>query len=142
MDITALKQEIMELTPERRTLLWHELRSICDEGIDGNGKAQTQGYVAQGHEHDNALVHTHNTNELLLKFDSLQKEHAASKSQLLDLQQENELLLLQLHQVQEELELYYLANQEMIAALKKSRQSMDQARKVFINLNKKVLACQ
>jgi hypothetical protein len=127
---------------EMRTLLWHELRPICGAGIDGNEKAQTQEYSAQGHEHDNASVHPHSTNELLLKFNSLQKEHATSKAQLTDLQQENELLLLQLHQVQEELELYYLANKEMIAALKKSRQSMDQARKVFINLNKKVMACQ
>lgn len=137
MDITALKQEIMELTPERRTLLWHELRSICDAGIDGNGKAQTQGYAAQGHEHDKALVHTHSTNELLLKFNFLQKEHATSKAQLTDLQQENELLLLQLHLVQEELELYYLANKEMVTALQQANRSMNQARNMLIHLSRK-----
>ena len=48
-----------------------------------------------------------------------------------ELTQENELLLAQLHQVQEELERYYLANQELIAGLDRSSQTMHQARKAI-----------
>lgn len=137
MDITALKQEIMELSPEMRTLLWQELQPGCGIDIGNSVKAKMQGYSALGHEHDKALVHTHSTNELLLKFNFLQKEHATSKAQLTDLQQENELLLLQLHQVQEELELYYLANKEMITALQQANRSMNQARNMLIHLSRK-----
>ena len=45
-----------------------------------------------------------------------------------ELHEENELLLMQLHQTQEELENYHMANQQMRTLLKQSQQTMDRAR--------------
>lgn len=47
------------------------------------------------------------------------------------LSEENELLLSQLHLVQEELENYYLANREMLAAMDQSNHTLHRARKVI-----------
>ena len=46
-------------------------------------------------------------------YDALETELATTQAQLKEHQEENELLLLQLHQVQEELERYYLRNLEL-----------------------------
>jgi DNA repair exonuclease SbcCD ATPase subunit len=54
--------------------------------------------------------------------------------ELKGLQDENELLLLQLHQVQEELESYFLAGQQMGATLTRSQHTMDQARLLLCRL--------
>ncbi len=56
------------------------------------------------------------------------KKLARIESKHKELSQENELLLAQLHQVQEELERYYLANQDLIAGLDRSTQTMHRAR--------------
>lgn len=65
------------------------------------------------------------------KIDKMQQElhqlQKTSSAQIQDLRDENELLLLQLHQVQEELERYFLAYQTMEASLEASRKIMDRA---------------
>ena len=50
------------------------------------------------------------------------------------LTKENELILMQLHQVQEELESYYLANKEMATTIGQSQQTMQRARGVVTRL--------
>ncbi|WP_448871324.1 hypothetical protein [Desulfobulbus propionicus] len=54
--------------------------------------------------------------------------------ELKELQEENELLLLQLHQVQEELESYFLAGQQMGVTLIQSQHTMDQARQLLCRI--------
>jgi len=114
MDIKEIKQEIMELAPETRALLFHELRFCLGVSIEMNGETRIDQHRSSDRENDRV------------------------RSELNDLRQENELLLLQLHQVQEELELYFLANQEMVAALKQSRQGMNQARSILFNMPQKM----
>lgn len=114
MDIKAIKQEIMELPPEPRALLFHELQFCLGVSIEMDEKTRIDRHWSSDREHDRV------------------------RSELKALRQENELLLLQLHQVQEELELYFLANQEMIAALKQSRQALNQSRSILFNLPQKM----
>ncbi|MCB1921657.1 MAG: hypothetical protein KDJ28_17025, partial [Candidatus Competibacteraceae bacterium] len=54
-----------------------------------------------------------------------------SSEQYKQLEQENELLLLQLHQVQEELESYFLANRELLMTLKSSQALLTRSRMVI-----------
>lgn len=50
------------------------------------------------------------------------------------LRNENTLLLETLHKVQEELEAYYLANNELIAAVRRSESTMLRARSIITRL--------
>jgi len=56
---------------------------------------------------------------------------AQASEQYKQLEQENELLLLQLHQVQEELESYFLANRELLMTLKSSQALLTRSRMVI-----------
>lgn len=59
------------------------------------------------------------------------KELAGATANAQALSEENEMLLSQLHLVQEELENYYLANREMLAAMDQSNNTLHRARKVM-----------
>lgn len=59
------------------------------------------------------------------------KDLAAAVANAQALSEENELLLSQLHLVQEELENYYLANREILAAMDQSNHTLHRARKVM-----------
>lgn len=63
-----------------------------------------------------------------------QSQKATSKAEHQALLRENELMLTHLHQVQEELERYYLANKEVASAMVKSQQTMQRARGVVTRL--------
>ena len=56
------------------------------------------------------------------------------RTQALELERENELLLLQLHQVQEELEQYFLDNRQLQQVMGQSRHSLDRARHLISRL--------
>jgi hypothetical protein len=60
-----------------------------------------------------------------------QKQFAESEKARAALATENEQLLLQLHQVQEELERYYLANRSMVGAMEESKTNLHRARVVI-----------
>lgn len=70
------------------------------------------------------------TDEQVRLQKQLSEANAAAKSA----QEESELLLSQLHQVQEELESYYLANRQMLTVMEQSETTMDRARKALIRL--------
>lgn len=59
------------------------------------------------------------------------KELAGATAKAQALSEENEMLLSQLHLVQEELENYYLANREILAAMDQSNNTLHRARKVM-----------
>ena len=59
------------------------------------------------------------------------KDLAGAAANAQALSEENELLLSQLHLVQEELENYYLANREILAAMDQSNHTLHRARKVM-----------
>jgi chromosome segregation ATPase len=61
----------------------------------------------------------------------LQKETADIRASLQSLTEENELLLAQLHEVQEELEKYSLANREILATMGQSEDTLHRARNVI-----------
>jgi Uncharacterized protein conserved in bacteria with the myosin-like domain len=61
----------------------------------------------------------------------LRKEMADVCTDSQSLTEENELLLAQLHQVQEELENYYLANREILAVMGRSEHTLHRARNVI-----------
>jgi len=56
------------------------------------------------------------------------------RHQISELESENELLLLQLHQVQEELEQYFLDNRQLQQVMGQSRHSLDRARRLISRL--------
>jgi hypothetical protein len=56
------------------------------------------------------------------------------RTQVSELESENELLLLQLHQVQEELEQYFLDNRQLQQVMGQSRHSLDRARHLISRL--------
>jgi chromosome segregation ATPase len=64
----------------------------------------------------------------------LRKELADIGTGSQSLTEENELLLAQLHLVQEELENYYLANREILAAMGQSEHTLHRARNVISRL--------
>lgn len=69
--------------------------------------------------------------KLAAELTSLQKEKAELQAKAQSDAEENELLLNQLHQVQEELENYYLANREVLAVMGQSEQTLHRARGVI-----------
>ncbi len=69
--------------------------------------------------------------KLAAELTSLQQEKAELQAKAQSDAEENELLLNQLHQVQEELENYYLANREILTVMGQSEQTLHRARGVI-----------
>jgi len=69
--------------------------------------------------------------KLATELASLQQEKAELQARAQSDAEENELLLNQLHQVQEELENYYLANREILTVMDQSEQTLHRARGVI-----------
>ena len=63
-----------------------------------------------------------------------QMQIEALQSEKIDLSEENELLLLQLHQVQEELESFFLQNQALVPELEANRLARERLEKTLIDL--------
>lgn len=99
VDFMLLKHSNNNLQEELKKL--NDIKSQFDKAIEERG--QQQGQITEARDQLSDLtVKLCTANELANKHDSEVK----------DLKEENELLLLQLHQVQEELEIYFLKYQE------------------------------
>ncbi|GAB6059467.1 hypothetical protein [Desulfonatronum parangueonense] len=111
--------QIAKLTRERDNLSKDQKELQQKSAAEGK---QIQELRKNAEEHQAQI--TKLTKERDAQVDKL--SHAENEKR--ELAQENELLLAQLHQVQEELERYYLANQELIAGLDRSTLTMHRAR--------------
>ncbi|MDD2464764.1 MAG: hypothetical protein PHI97_12280 [Desulfobulbus sp.] len=125
-----LKEENKKLTDKvaqikaELTKTSHEIAVLKKSSADlsANEKKLTVELKAAQQANDTLLTEK---KELLAQKKATEEKLA---HELRGLQEENELLLLQLHQVQEELENYFLCNQQMRASLSRSQQTMDRAR--------------
>ena len=126
-DFVRLKDANKNLQEELKKL--KDIKTQFDKANEGHGQQQAQlteardqlGAHRQMFEASNAILaeakKTHavqaaNASELTLKLSHANALASGYSSEVEDLKEENELLLLQLHQVQEELEIYFLKYQE------------------------------
>ncbi|WP_313409670.1 hypothetical protein [Stutzerimonas kunmingensis] len=146
----ALQQEKQSLTEENELLL-NQLHQVQEElekhYLDGVSLKEKQAALEKELAQSKA-AHQQASKELTTasgkateaekvrqklagELASLQKEKAELQAKAQSDAEENELLLNQLHQVQEELENYYLANREILAVMGQSEQTLHRARGVI-----------
>lgn len=98
---------------------------------DQLAKQQASQLQATAQQHQKAL------DEAAQKLQASETRLSQQQSEQNELQEENDLLLSQLHHVQEELERYFLANREYQAAMGSARQTFTRARAQVSQLAKK-----
>ncbi|OOR83859.1 hypothetical protein B0180_05275 [Moraxella canis] len=97
-----LNQSVAQLTKEKQAI--HEQKVKLDELV----KQESQKLAALKKQSDDEVARLTEQNKKLTQENSVKANENNSS-----MQQENELLIRQLHQVQEELEKYYLENQQL-----------------------------
>lgn len=98
----------------------HGLRQQLAAEQEASRKATTQ--VEEAHK------------KVATDIQRLQEQLAEKHTELQSTSEENDLLLAQLHQVQEELENYYLANREILAVMGQSEQTLHRARRTIVRM--------
>ncbi|NYS60318.1 hypothetical protein [Vreelandella salicampi] len=138
--ITALTQKLEQAKAKQA-----ELSTELEKSRQAHKQAETA-HAALKAEHQKLKLHQEqqqaqssqaltqaNTRqaELTQSLEASRKALADSEAEQTGLAEENDLLLAQLHQVQEELERYYLANQEFQNGIKASEATLHRARHVI-----------
>ena len=137
------RTQALELERENELLLLqlHQVQEELEQGFLDHRKQLAKADAAQAEQAGLLASLQAELNQQLDKLGvSAQALSAAQqladqgRTQVSELESENELLLLQLHQVQEELEQYFLDNRQLQQVMGQSRHSLDRARHLISRL--------
>lgn len=135
--LTQIQKEQCEKIKQENDLLIQQLYQVQDE-LEKSMIKNNERIAALIKENEDLTMQTQQTQlasnqqkTQFLKQIQQEKEQFTKKND--ELKQENELLIQQLHQVQDELERYHLANKQMQTTLAQSKQTMGKTRIIISN---------